>query len=190
MILARHELYPSWSTWDDPGDYPCGAAGGPLPSEEFVEEITGEVWVVTQPVVNHRGDPVEIDIEEEITKWLSDHDYDMAYFEDSLGRDCHAQITEWLFERREIILDANITGGGAIPFPATCYVLTAHEYEVDESGPAPLRVECPRCHITHNLSRNGWTAIACPQCGTVIRRETLRASRNDFSQNPALRVLP
>ena len=24
-----------WDTWDDPGDYPCGIAGGPLPSYDY-----------------------------------------------------------------------------------------------------------------------------------------------------------
>jgi hypothetical protein len=32
-------------TWNDPGDYPSGAGGGPLPSYKFVEGVDGIVIV-------------------------------------------------------------------------------------------------------------------------------------------------
>ena len=31
--------------WDDPGDYPCGAGGYPLPSYDYIEGVEGELVV-------------------------------------------------------------------------------------------------------------------------------------------------
>lgn len=67
--------------WDDPGDYPSGAGGGPLPSYDYlcppeevevvvpatgedVSELVGETW-------GHRlygGDDMEVDLRCTITK--------------------------------------------------------------------------------------------------------------------------
>lgn len=30
-----------WDRWDDPGDYPSGAGGGPLPSYWYPDEVRG-----------------------------------------------------------------------------------------------------------------------------------------------------
>jgi hypothetical protein len=43
MIVISSTLKEQWDTWDDPGDYPSNAGSGPLPSVEYVSEVTGEV---------------------------------------------------------------------------------------------------------------------------------------------------
>lgn len=36
-------LYPVWDRWDDPGEYPSGAGGSPLPSYSYIAEWAGNV---------------------------------------------------------------------------------------------------------------------------------------------------
>ena len=45
MKTLTDTLEPVIETWDDPGDYPSGAGGGPLPSYQYVEAVEGEVVV-------------------------------------------------------------------------------------------------------------------------------------------------
>lgn len=41
MKVIQNTLKPEIERWDDPGDYPSGAGGGPLPSHNFVAGIDG-----------------------------------------------------------------------------------------------------------------------------------------------------
>ena len=45
MKVIKNTLEPVIERWDDPGDYPNGLAGGPLPSKDFVYEIEGSITV-------------------------------------------------------------------------------------------------------------------------------------------------
>ena len=45
MKVIQNTLEPVIERWDDPGDYPNGLAGGPLPSEDYVSEIAGHLIV-------------------------------------------------------------------------------------------------------------------------------------------------
>ena len=45
MKRLRNTLQPKIERWTDPGDYPSGAGGGPLPSHDYVEAIEGEIIV-------------------------------------------------------------------------------------------------------------------------------------------------
>jgi len=49
MRITANTLKVHWARWDDPGDYPSGAGGAPLPSHHYVEDVTGEVQVVIEP---------------------------------------------------------------------------------------------------------------------------------------------
>mgnify|MGYP001561108335 CR=1 FL=1 len=49
MRVLKSTLRPETEEWDDPGDYPSGAGGGPLPSETYVDEIVGEFSVLIHP---------------------------------------------------------------------------------------------------------------------------------------------
>jgi len=45
-VKTTHDtLKPEIERWDDPGDYPSGAGGGPLPSRLFVSWVDGELVV-------------------------------------------------------------------------------------------------------------------------------------------------
>ena len=58
MKLLSSTLKMHISTWDDPGDYPNSLAAGPLPSQDFVEEVTGDVLIQIEPedISNLEGD--------------------------------------------------------------------------------------------------------------------------------------
>lgn len=43
--IVKNTLELEVDTWDDPGDYPSGAGGGPLPSRKFVAGIDGELVI-------------------------------------------------------------------------------------------------------------------------------------------------
>ncbi len=45
MKILDNNLDTCIETWEDPGDYPSGAGGGPLPSYPFVADISGTVTV-------------------------------------------------------------------------------------------------------------------------------------------------
>ena len=59
MDIISNTLKPVIETWGDPGDYPSGAGGGPLPDRRYVSAVTG-------------GLVVEIDDDD--VKFLSDED--------------------------------------------------------------------------------------------------------------------
>lgn len=43
MKVISDTLEPIIETWDDPGDYPSGAGGGPLPSHKYIATCDGEL---------------------------------------------------------------------------------------------------------------------------------------------------
>lgn len=45
MKILSDTLEPLIETWDDPGDYPSGAGGGPLPSEKYIATCEGEMVI-------------------------------------------------------------------------------------------------------------------------------------------------
>jgi len=45
MKTVENTLKLELDTWDDPGDYPSGAGGGPLPSYTFVAGVDGKMVV-------------------------------------------------------------------------------------------------------------------------------------------------
>ena len=45
MKIIKNTLESVIDRWDDPGDYPNGLAGGPLPSRDYVAEIKGSITV-------------------------------------------------------------------------------------------------------------------------------------------------
>lgn len=45
MEVVENDLEAGYCAWEDPGDYPCGAAGSPLPSYGYVDEVLGAVKV-------------------------------------------------------------------------------------------------------------------------------------------------
>lgn len=45
MKIIDNTLETYIDTWDDPGDYPSGAGGGPWPSEDFFSGVEGELAV-------------------------------------------------------------------------------------------------------------------------------------------------
>ena len=49
MKTISSTLKPHLERWDDPGDYPSGAGGGPLASYWFVEGVDGHIVVELTP---------------------------------------------------------------------------------------------------------------------------------------------
>lgn len=45
MKIIENTLKPIIERWDDPGDYPSNAGSGPLPSHDYVAEVTGHVVI-------------------------------------------------------------------------------------------------------------------------------------------------
>jgi len=45
MKVISDTLYIEIGEWSDPGDYPNAVASGPLPSFDYIEEVTGEVVI-------------------------------------------------------------------------------------------------------------------------------------------------
>jgi len=45
MKVIKNTLELVMERWDDPGDYPNGLAGGPLPSKDFVSRFEGSITV-------------------------------------------------------------------------------------------------------------------------------------------------
>lgn len=43
MKIISDTLQPVFETWDDPGDYPSNAGGGPLPSYQYLDGVDGEI---------------------------------------------------------------------------------------------------------------------------------------------------
>ena len=64
MKVIKNTLEPVIGRWDDPGDYPNGLAGGPLPSKDFVSEIKGSITVQLS----------KEELEEAIEFWLAEHE--------------------------------------------------------------------------------------------------------------------
>jgi hypothetical protein len=49
MKILKNEFGIEWDSWDDPGDYPCGAGGSPLPSYNYICDIPGELVIELEP---------------------------------------------------------------------------------------------------------------------------------------------
>jgi len=49
MKIIKDTLEPIIETWDDPGDYPSGAGGGPLPSYKYIDGCEGELVIELAP---------------------------------------------------------------------------------------------------------------------------------------------
>ena len=64
MKVIQNTLEPVIERWDDPGDYPNGLAGGPLPSKDFVSGIEGSITVQLS----------KKELEEAIEFWLVEHE--------------------------------------------------------------------------------------------------------------------
>ena len=45
MKIITNEFELETETWSDPGDYPSNAGSGPLPSYDYISDITGELIV-------------------------------------------------------------------------------------------------------------------------------------------------
>ena len=72
MKILSNTLKPVVERWDDPGDYPSGAGSGPLPSEDYVEYIDGQIVVEIDPIEwnSWLGEPVT---HEGVRDWLCDN---------------------------------------------------------------------------------------------------------------------
>ena len=90
MKIARNDLEANYSTWDDPGDYPCGAGGSRLSSYGYVEEVLGDVVVVLSP---------EDLVDEDGKKYDEDNLVDgiRTFLEDEVHLD-HVTHIEWSIE--------------------------------------------------------------------------------------------
>ena len=62
MKVIKNTLDTVIERWDDPGDYPNGLAGGPLPSKNFVSGIEGSITV--QLDEEEMGEAVELYMED------------------------------------------------------------------------------------------------------------------------------
>jgi len=49
MKIISNDLEPIIETWSDPGDYPSGAGGGPLPSYNYLAGCEGEIVLEFDP---------------------------------------------------------------------------------------------------------------------------------------------
>lgn len=62
--------------WSDPGDYPSGAGGSPLPSRDFVEGVDGQIVVeLSREDWTGINDHMDMDVttERAITSYLADN---------------------------------------------------------------------------------------------------------------------
>jgi len=71
MEVIKNTLEPVIERWYDPGDYPNGLAGGPLPSKDFVAEIVGSITVRLDE--EEMGEAVELYVEDR----MDEIDYDV-----------------------------------------------------------------------------------------------------------------
>lgn len=44
-MTVKSTLKPVMDRWEDPGDYPSGAGSGPLPSYDYIAELSGDVRI-------------------------------------------------------------------------------------------------------------------------------------------------
>jgi hypothetical protein len=72
MKTISNTLDPIIGRWDDPGDYPSGAGGGPLASEDYVEYIDGEL-VLTLESVDFAAMETNTPSREALVDYISDH---------------------------------------------------------------------------------------------------------------------
>ena len=87
MKTIENTLTLEIDTWDDPGDYPSGAGGGPLPSYDFVAGVDGTIVIEIEPS-DVDGDPDVQDMvggriyPDAIRDWIGDNyscvDHDIA----------------------------------------------------------------------------------------------------------------
>ena len=100
MEIIENTLMCEYETWDDPGDYPSGAGGGPFPSYDFVGSITGYLTIQfsEQDITNARltfESPTHTDeaiirlmISEEVGIDLTDTPIECEL-------DCRLRVTSW-----------------------------------------------------------------------------------------------
>jgi hypothetical protein len=110
MKILSNTLSIEIEKWSDPGDYPSGAGGGPLPSYDFVSDINGEIVFELEKI--------DIDYMEE-----SEYHSIQEYLDDNPGELEHGipglTVSEWTVEK---IQENKIT----------VYV---QEFEMDDPGP-------------------------------------------------------
>ena len=81
--VVSDTLEPQIETWSDPGDYPSGAGGGPLPSYQYVKAVEGNIVL-------------EMD-KEQLAKLITDSE--------GIDTDTRPQISvsKWAVEKMELI---------------------------------------------------------------------------------------
>lgn len=76
MRTTKETLKFEFDTWDDPGDYPSGAGGGPLPSYSFVAGVAGQLTVVLDASETRQIAGLEL---EGISNWINENPDDVEY---------------------------------------------------------------------------------------------------------------
>jgi len=83
MKVIKNTLDLVMERWDDPGDYPNGLAGGPLPSEDFVSGIDGSITVQLD----------EAEMREAVEFYMEDRTNDIDYEVPGI------RVQSWAIER-------------------------------------------------------------------------------------------
>ena len=74
MKELRNTLEVEIDRWDDPGDYPSGAGGGPLPGYNFISGVDGQVVVELEPddLAEYKATE-EPDVEAAVADWVGEN---------------------------------------------------------------------------------------------------------------------
>jgi hypothetical protein len=66
MKILKNQFKVLIETWDDPGDYPSGAGGGPLPSYNYIADVEGAMLLLPEPGDNLDPSVIEEFVHEHI----------------------------------------------------------------------------------------------------------------------------
>ncbi len=93
MNITTDTIEPLVETWDDPGDYPSNAGGGPLPSYDYLAGLEGEL--IIELTATERQEMREWDT---ISEWLAEVvEYQLPDGILSADWQCEVQGGEWIW---------------------------------------------------------------------------------------------
>src|SRR6516162_10687083 len=112
--------------WDDPGDYPSGAGGGPLPSYDYVAGVSGEVVIELSSA----------DFEEMIEGgFLSKEVADAIVESDGIPSEYYLEIKDYVLEHVEYTLDRVHVTKWTATFKGLQAFLEVEDFDADSWEP-------------------------------------------------------
>ena len=113
-------------SWDDPGDYPSGAGGGPLPSYDYIAGVSGEIVVELNST----------DFEEMVEGgFLSKEVADAIVESNEIPSEYYLEIKNFILEQVDFSLDKVCITKWAATFKGLQAFLEVEDFDADSWEP-------------------------------------------------------